>query len=155
MLGGPGGASVRDDGGFIAAKLADEGLVAGFFVSGGPENHFGQDGSEVDASAGEGIGQLAAVGGIASGLDDAGLLEFAEAIGEDVGSDFFVGVEELLESVEVANHDVADDQKGPAVAEHFDGSVERAGRAARAFGGDPLFGRHKFTIAHFNLHSAS
>jgi len=99
-------------------------------VGGGPENHFGEDGSEFDTFASEGVGELAAVGGIGSGFDDAVLFEFAEAVGEDVGGDIFAGAGELLESVEAANHNVADNEKGPAVAKHFDRGVERAGRAA-------------------------
>jgi len=153
--GGPEEAGALDDGGFVAAEFADKGLVAGFFVVGSPEDHFGEDGREFDAFAGERIGELAAVGGVARGFDDAGLLEFAEAIGEDVGGNFFVGVEELLESVEAADHDVADDEERPAVAKHFDGRVERAVRTARRVGGRPLFGGHEFTIAYFNLHFAS
>lgn len=118
-------------------------MVAGLFVGGGPENHFGEDGSEVDAFGSERIGEFAAVGGVARGFDDAGLLEFAKAVGENIGGDFFVGIEELLESVKAADHDVADDEKGPVIAEHFDTSVERAGRTAGSMGGGPLFGGHE------------
>jgi len=46
-----------------------------------------------------------------------------EAIGKDVGGDAFVGGQEFLEGAEAAQHHVAEDQEGPAVAKHFDGGV--------------------------------
>ena len=115
---------------FALLHLADERLIAGFFVLGGPENHFGEDGSEIEALRRQNINQLAAVGGIFLSGDDPVGDKSLEAIGKDVGGDAFVGGEEFLEGAEAAQHHVAEDQEGPAVAEHFYGGVERASGAA-------------------------
>lgn len=60
----PGFADVGDDLFFAAFQLADERLVAGFFVACSPENHFGEDGREVDSFRGESVNLLAPVGRI-------------------------------------------------------------------------------------------
>jgi len=125
---------------FALLHLADQRLIAGFFVLGGPENHFGEDGSEIEAFGGQDVDQLSAVGGIFLGGNDAMGDEPLEAIGEDVGGDAFVGGEEFFEGAETAQHHVAENQEGPAVAEHFDGGVEGASGAAV---GNMVFGRHK------------
>ncbi len=119
-----------DDLFFAALELADKGLIAGFFVARGPEDHFGEDGREVDSFCGEKVNLLASIGGIRFRGDDAGSFEAAEAVSENVGGDFFVRAEEFLEGFEAPNHHVAKDEKGPAVAEHFDGSVQGTRRAA-------------------------
>ena len=108
---------------FALLHLADERLIAGFFVLGGPEDHFGEDGSEIEALRRQKIDQLAAIRWIFSGGDDAMGDEPLEAIGKDVGGDAFVGGKEFLEGAEAAQHHVAEDQEGPAVAEHFYGGV--------------------------------
>src|SRR5258707_14966993 len=64
------------------------------------------------------------------GGDDAMSGQSLQAVGEDIGGDAFVGREEFLEGTETAQHHVAENQKGPSVAEHFDGGVEGAPGAA-------------------------
>src|SRR5260221_6589846 len=119
--------------------LADQRSIAGFFVLGGPENHFGQDGSEIETFGRQYVDQLSAIGWIFMGGDDAMSGQSLQAVGEDIGGDAFVGREEFLEGTETAQHHVAENQKGPSVAEHFDGGAEGASGAAgvgRGFGGD-------------------
>ena len=44
--------------------------MAGFFVGGGPQDHFGEDRGEIDSLGGERVNQLAPVCGILFGGDD-------------------------------------------------------------------------------------
>ena len=108
---------------FVFPDEADQRLIAGVFMSGCPKNHFGEDGSQVHAFGGEKVVKFAAVGGVSLGADNAVAFQPAEAVGQDVGGDVLVGGEELLESAVTANHHVADDEQGPAISQHFDGSV--------------------------------
>ena len=109
--------------GFVFLDEADERLIAGVFVSGRPENHFREDGSEVHAFSGEKVVQLAAVGRVWLRGDNAVAFEAAEAVGKDVRGDVLVGRQELLESAITPHHHVADDEQRPAISKHFDGSV--------------------------------
>jgi hypothetical protein len=115
---------------FVAPHLADQRLVAGFFVARGPEDHFGEDGREINAFGSERVNHSSAIRGIGFRGDDSVFFEAAEAVGQDVGGDFFIGVEEFVEGLVAAKHHVADGEEGPAVAEHFDGCVQRAAGAA-------------------------
>lgn len=119
-------ANVRDELLLVLANEFDQSGVASIFVSRSPKNHFSQNGSEVHAFFGEDVNQFAAVGGVVSDVDDAVAFEFTQAVGKDVGGDFFVGREEFFKGAEAAQHHVANDEKRPAVTQHFDGSVERA-----------------------------
>ena len=92
---------------FTPLHLADQGLIFGFFVLGGPENHFGEDGSEIEALGGQNVDQFSAVGWIFLGSDDAMGDQSLETIGENVGGDTFVGGEEFLEGAETPQHHVA------------------------------------------------
>jgi len=92
---------------FALLHLADQSLIAGFFMFGGPEDHFGQDGSEIEALGGQNVNQLSAVGGIFFRGDDAVSEQSFQAIGEDVGGDSFVRGEEFLEGAETSQHHVA------------------------------------------------
>jgi hypothetical protein len=48
----------------VLSHLPDQRLILGFFVSGGPEDHFREHGSEIDAFRRERVNQLPPVGGI-------------------------------------------------------------------------------------------
>ena len=61
-----------------------------------------------------------AVGFVGFGGDDFRGFKRAQAIGEDVGGDAFARFFELLEGAVAADHDVADDEQGPAVAEQVE-----------------------------------
>ena len=45
-------------------------------------------------------------------------------MGQDIGGDVFVGIKKLRVAAKAAQHHVANDQQGPAIAEDFDGSVQ-------------------------------
>jgi len=115
----------RKELGFVFFDEADQGLIAGMFMSGSPEHHFGEDGSEVHSFCGEEIEEFSAVGGIRLSGDNAVVFQAAEAVGENVGGDVFVGGKKFLEGSVAAHHHIADDKQGPTVAEHLDGSIER------------------------------
>ena len=91
-----------------------------------PNQQFQQHGGEVDAFFGEPVVGSAGVGWFGFGVNDAGGCEFAEPVAEDVGGDTFAGTEEIREGAIAADHKVADDQEGPAVAENLKGDVDRA-----------------------------
>jgi hypothetical protein len=108
----------------ICPESTDEGLIAGIFVTSGPQDHFAKDGREVNSLLRERVNLLAGVGRIGMDFEDAVRLEALEAISKDVRSDTFVGGEKFLEGTKAADHHVANDQKRPAITKHFDGSVE-------------------------------
>ena len=137
---------------FSGAHQADEGLVAGVFVTGGPKNHFGEHGSEVNALGRKRIDALAPIRGISLRGNYSVLLEAAQAVGQDIGGNPFIGSQELVESFVAAQHHVTKNKEGPAIAEHLDGGVQRTSRPT--LGSGPLF-RHFITVAHFHLHGAS
>ena len=103
---------------------ADEGLIAGLFVGGGPEHHFRQDRREVHPFGGQKIEDFTAVSRVALHDDDAVLFQAAEAVSENVGGDVFAGRKKFLEGAKTANHHIANNQQRPAIAEHFHGSIQ-------------------------------
>ena len=145
-------ADFGDEGGLVFLHFVDEGLIFGAFVSAGPENHFGEHGSKVESFGSEEIDELAAVGGIGAGGDDAVTFEATQAVRENVGSGALVGVKKFFESAGAEQHHVANDEERPAIAEHFDGSVK--GTPGAAFG-KRLPSGHKGRVAYFHLQYAS
>ena len=79
-----------------SAHLADQRLVAGFFVARGPKDHFREDGGEVNSFWRKGIEHFSAVLGVFSGPDDSVGFEAAEAVGQNVAGDFFVGMQKFV-----------------------------------------------------------
>ena len=123
-------------------------MIAGIFVSGGPKDHLRENRSEVHTFGGEEIVQFTAIGGIGSRGDYAVGLQAAQTVGENVTGDALAGGKEFLEGAVATDHDVADDEQGPAVAEHFDGGVERTPGAAVGGGLFPChLGRVQFSLA--------
>ncbi len=94
----------------VRLHLPDKRLIFGFFMPGGPEDHFREDGSEVDAFCGERVDQLPPVGGIRLRRDDSILFQPAQAIRQNVCGDALVGFQELLVTAKAAQHHVAQDQ---------------------------------------------
>jgi hypothetical protein len=76
------------------------------------------------------IDQLSAVGWIEICGDDPMSLQLQKTIGQDVRGDFFVGLEKFSVSPKAPHHHVSYDQQRPAISEHFNGSIQRAARAA-------------------------
>lgn len=137
---------------FVRAHEADERLIADVFMARRPKDHFGEDGSEIDAFGRERVDALAAVGGILPGREDAEVFEATEAVGENIGGDFFFGLQKFVKAGVTAQHHVAENEQRPAIAEHFDRGVERTAGAPLRSG--PLF-RHSITVAYFYLQGAS
>jgi hypothetical protein len=136
----------------VGAHEADQGLIAGVLMARSPQDHFGQDRSEVNAFGRKRVDALAPIGGIFSGGDEAVVFEAPQTLGENIGGDFFFGLQKFVEASVTAQHHVAQDEQRPAVAEHFDGGVERTARPA--LGSGPLF-RHSITVAYCHLQGAS
>ncbi len=144
MFLGPSSAHVSQELLFIGAHLPDESLVAGFFVARRPENHFGKHGSKIDAFGRQRIEYFSAVRGIAMGGEDPVGFQTAQTVRQNIGRDFFVGVQEFVKRFVPAEHHVSQDQKRPAIAQHFNRGVKRATRAA-------LW--HRFLFSHnFSVH---
>ena len=129
----------------------DKRLIACIFVRRSPEDHLGENRCQVNSLPRQAVGPLAAVGGVGRGANNSIGDEFAEAVGEYIGRDAFVAFHKLLIRLEAAEHHVADDEKGPAVAQHFDGGVQWTLRPAP---GRATLG-HGFTVAYFHLQIAS
>ena len=94
----------------VLSDKADQGLIAGFFVRGGPQNHFGEDGSEPEALGRKGINHFSTVGGIWRSGNDAVFFQTLQTIGQDVGGDTFVRVEKFFEGAVAEQHHVANNQ---------------------------------------------
>ena len=137
---------------FVRAHQANEGRIADVFVAGGPEDHFGEDGSEVNALGRERVDALATIGRIVARRKNAEVFETAEAVGKNVGGDFFVGLQKFVKAGVTTQHHVAENEQRPAIAQHFDRGVQWTARPPLRSG--PLF-RHSITVAYFHLQRAS
>src|SRR6266508_1066090 len=87
------------------------------------------DREHLDAGLGERVrGPLPTAGAVAG--EQPGGHKLLEAAGEDVGGDALLGAgDQLAEVAAVAEHDVAQHEHRPRVAEDLDGGVDRASRA--------------------------
>jgi hypothetical protein len=137
---------------FVRAHEADQRLVANVLVARGPQDHFSEHGSEINAFGRERIDALAPIDGIFLRGDNAKVLETTKTVGENVGGNFFGGLQKLVKVAIAAEHHVAENEQGPTVTEHFDGGVQRTARPPLRSG--PLF-RHLITVAYFHLQGAS
>jgi hypothetical protein len=124
--------------------------IVGLFMFRSPEDQFGENGSKVNAFGSEQINELSSVRWIRSSGDDSMSDQLAKPVSQNVCCDSLVGLEELLVAAEPAQHHVADNQQRPAVAEHFDGSVQRTPRAPFRTG---LVLEHAATVAYFTCNS--
>jgi hypothetical protein len=109
---------------FILAHLLDQRLIARIFVRGRPQHHFGEDRGEIDAFPREQIDAFARIGRIALDGDDPVVLQQAQAPGQNVRGDAFVGFQEFLERFGPSQHHVSDDEQRPAIAQHFDRGIQ-------------------------------
>jgi hypothetical protein len=110
--------------------LADERLIFGFFVRGGPEDHFREDGSKIDSLGSEHVNQFSAVRRVLFRGDNSIRLQLPQAIRQYVGRDSFVGLQEFLVAAESPEHHVTQNQQRPAVAQHLHGSIQWTPRPA-------------------------
>jgi len=74
----------------VRLQFADERLIAGLFVPGGPKDHFGEDGSKIDAFGCEKVDGLPSIGCIRLRSDDAMSFQLAQTIGQDIRGDVLV-----------------------------------------------------------------
>ena len=140
----PSSAHVSEELLFIGAHLADERLVASFFVARRPEDHFGKYGSKIDAFGRQCIKHFPAIRRIAMRCEDTAGFQPAQTVRQNVGRDFFVRMKEFVKGLVAAKHHVAQNQQRPAVAQHFNRGVQGATRAA-------LW--HRFLFSHnFRVH---
>lgn len=125
LLGGPALADFVDEFLLVRSHEPDKRLILSLFMAGGPENHFRKDGSKIDSLGGKRIDQFSSVGAVLLGGDYAVGFQPAQAVGQYIGGDSFIGTfEEFFVGAEAAEHHVAQDQKRPAVAQHFDRSIQ-------------------------------
>lgn len=100
----------------------------GFFVRCRPQNHFHQHGGEVYASGGQAVDEFACIVGIAAFFNDVCCFQPLQPIREDVGGDFFAGIQEFVIGTPSVKHHVAHDEQRPSVTQDFQQDVNRASR---------------------------
>jgi hypothetical protein len=91
----------------VSSHLPGERLILRLFVLGGPEDHFGEDGSEIKALGGQNVNQPSAIGEIFFRGDYAMSNQSLQPTGQYIGGDPFVGCEEFFEGAETSQHHVA------------------------------------------------
>ena len=78
------------------SHLADEGLIAGFFVCGSPQHHFCESRRQVDSFGREVVNQLTSVRRIILGVYNSVGHQLAETIRQNVRRDAFVTLQEFF-----------------------------------------------------------
>ncbi len=123
----PAAARFRDDVRAVVFHLGDKSTgSARALMARGPDQKIEKDWREIDTLPGQAVIEFSGVGGRDTRGDNSGFGQSLETAGEDVGSDAFTGLLELLKGAQAANHEIANDQKGPAVAEHLQRNTHRA-----------------------------
>ena len=89
----------------------------------GPKEYFKQDWRKRNPFGGEPIVDAACIFGSTFSNEDAGLVEMAQAIGEDICGYVFAGALKVAESAQSAHHHISNDEQGPAVAEEVEGDA--------------------------------
>ena len=136
----------------VFLDLPDKRLIFGILMRGSPEHHFREDRCKIESFGGEHVKHFSPVGRVWFCGNDSMGDQFAQAIRQDVCSDALVGFQKFLVGPEAAQHHVADNQQGPAVAEYFYGGIQRTPRAPFWTG---LLLWHIFTVAYYHLLFAS
>jgi len=90
-----------------------------------PRDDFQQDREEVDALRGQAVATRSS---LVVTFDNAVAFEPGQAIGQDVGRDPFLRSQELRVGRPALEHQVADDEQRPRVAENLEREVDRAVR---------------------------
>jgi hypothetical protein len=92
-----------------------------------PGAHLGQKRHELDRRFGEAVDRLLTVTRVVAPGQEAGLDETLQPVRQDVrGDPLFRAPEHFPEAPTIAEHDVADDDQAPAIAQHFQREVDRA-----------------------------
>jgi len=126
------------------AHLADQRLVAGFFMSGRPQHHFRKYRRKINPFGRQRVNHFSAIGGISFRLDNAVGFQPAETVCQNICGDFFVGLQKFVKGFISAEHHVSQDQERPPVAQHFHRGVQRA--SGTALGRRFLF-LHELSVA--------
>ena len=131
----PAPANFREYGIAILRHLCDD-LTgrAGFLMICAPDQNFQKDRGEIDAFLREPVEPAAGVFRVGLGGEDACVLQFAQAIRKDVGGDAFATLLKVFETAEASDHEVADDEQGPAVSKDFKRDADWATGATQAAG---------------------
>ena len=108
----------------VCSHLPDERLVAGFFMSGRPQNHFRQHWRKINALGRQRVNHFSAVGGISLCLDNSVGFQAAETVSQNICRNFFAGVQKLVKRLVSTQHHVAQDQERPPIAQRFHRCVE-------------------------------
>jgi hypothetical protein len=124
--------------------LPDKCLVAGVFMARGPQDHFRQHWRQVNPFRRQGVYHFSAIGGISFRLDNFVGFQPAQPVGQNIGGDFFFGVQKFVKRLISAEHHVSQDQERPPIAQHFHRSVQRA--SGTALGRRFLF-LHELSVA--------
>lgn len=95
-------------------------------VPGTPQGEFDEDGGEIDSIFSELVDELLSVRGMVRLDHQSHTGEASQAIGEDVGRDPFSGPKELPEFPETPEHQVANDQQRPAIADKIQRQADGA-----------------------------
>jgi hypothetical protein len=117
-------------------------------VPAAPRPHLGEQRHELDGSLGQAVDRFLPVGRVVALRQHPGLDQPLQAVGQDVGGDALLRlVEQLAIVAPVAEHEVADDDQAPAIAEHFQREIDRTARTMRALHGTGLHCPRKKLLA--------
>ena len=90
---------------FLAGShLLDQGLVAGLFMARRPDRHFRKHGRQVNPFGRKRVNHFSSIGGVSFRLDNSVGLQPAETVGQNIGGDFFVGVQEFVKGLVSTRH---------------------------------------------------
>lgn len=92
----------------VRLQRVDQCLIAGLFVAGGPQHHFSEDRSKIDAFRCKRVGEFSTIHGIRLRGDNAMRLELAQTVSQYVRRDPLVRRQKLFVGLESSNHHVAD-----------------------------------------------
>jgi hypothetical protein len=92
----------------VRLQRVDQRLIAGLFVASGPQHHFSEDRSKIDAFRCKRVGEFSTIRGIGLRGDDAMRFQLAQPIGQYICGDMLVRRQEFLIGLEATYHHVAD-----------------------------------------------
>src|ERR1700679_869209 len=97
-----------------------------------PCAHVGEQRHELDGRFGQAVDALLLMRDVIATADQSGVEEAVQAAGQNIRCDAFLGfAEQLAEVAAVAEHQIADDEETPVVAQHLQRQIDRASRTKR------------------------
>ena len=106
---------------------------AGVRVPGAPDQQLPKDRRQIDSFLRQPVAHASSIRRILLRGDDVSRFELAQAVRQDVRRDSLTGLLKFLERPETTNHQIANDQKRPAVADDLQRNADRALRTALRF----------------------